>query len=197
MGYAFSYPVVRYLTAGVRPKPVPIIAYIHYPTISSSMLRRVSSRESNYANSGQIASSTVLSTGKLMWGSSLLSHQSRAYLLLSYYRMFASIYIYCLRTSHTTLSVNSSWTGGHIDSLLSTPVHPLPAPVSFIFSAFTLSIPTDDDRNKRRNLTKIIHPPCDTKQLTKLPLEGRQQVILSIAQFRSISFPTSRNNGVS
>ena len=66
MGYAFSYPVVRYLTAGVRPKRVPIIAYIHYPTISSSMLRRVSSRESNYANSGQIASSTLLSTGKLM-----------------------------------------------------------------------------------------------------------------------------------
>jgi len=68
MGYAFTYPVVRYLTAGMRPKRVPIIAYIHYPTISSSMFRRVSSRESNYANSGQIASSAVLSTGKLMWG---------------------------------------------------------------------------------------------------------------------------------
>jgi len=66
MGYAFTYPVVRYLTSGMRPKRVPIIAYIHYPTISSSMLRRVSSRQSNYTNSGQIASSSVLSTGKLM-----------------------------------------------------------------------------------------------------------------------------------
>ena len=68
MGYAFTYPVVRYLTAGMRPQRVPIIAYIHYPTISSSMFRRVSSRESNYANSGQIASSAVLSTAKLMCG---------------------------------------------------------------------------------------------------------------------------------
>jgi hypothetical protein len=98
MGYAFTYPVVRYLTKRIRPKRVPIIAYIHYPTISLSMLRRVSSRESNYANSGQIASSTALSTGKLMWiphfslitpcllNSQLLSHvYIDVYLLSSYF----------------------------------------------------------------------------------------------------------------
>ena len=90
--------------------------------------------------------------------------------------MFASMYIYCLRTSHT-LSANSSWTAGHIDSLLSTPVTPLPAPVYFLLSAFTLSIPTDHDCNERRNSIKIIHPPCDTKQLTQLPLEGRREMI--------------------
>jgi alpha-1,2-mannosyltransferase len=180
MGYAFTYPVIRHLTAGIRPKRVPIIAYIHYPTISSSMLHRVSSRKSNYANSGQIASSSVLSTGKLWWLLvPLLS--PRTYSTLSYYRMFASMYIYCLRTSHTTLSVNSSWTGGHIDSLLSTPVHQFPAPISFLLSAFTLSIPAD---NKHLTSTKIIYPPCDTQQLTQLPLERRQHIILSIAQFR-------------
>ena len=178
----------------MRPKPVPIIAYIHYPTISSSMLRRVSSRESNYTNSGQIASSTILSTGKLMWVLALFS-SPRAYFILSYYRMFASMYIHCLRTSHTTLSVNSSWTGGHIDSLLSTPVHPLPAPVSFLFSAFILSIPTDDGRTKSRKSTKIIYPPCDTKQLTQLPLERRRQIILSIAQFRFTFSLQSPNDG--
>ena len=110
--------------------------------------------------------------------------------------MFKSMYIYCLRTSHTILSANSSWTAGHIDSLLSTPVGPLPAPVSFLLSAFTLSIPTDGDRNKRRNSIKIIYPPCDTKLLAQLPLEGRRQIILSIAQFRFTVFPKSRNNGI-
>ena len=97
MGYAFSYPVVRYLTAGVRPKRVPIIAYIHYPTISSSMLRRVSSRESNYANSGQIASSTVLSTGKLMCSPRFPSIN----LVLTY----CSVIIACLRQCISTVFV--------------------------------------------------------------------------------------------
>lgn len=97
MGYAFSYPVVRYLTAGVRPKRVPIIAYIHYPTISSSMLRRVSSRESNYANSGQIASSTLLSTGKLM----LVPHFSLINLVLTYF----SVIIACSRQCISTVFV--------------------------------------------------------------------------------------------
>ncbi|CAI2167821.1 11172_t:CDS:2 [Funneliformis geosporum] len=32
--------------------------------------------------------------------------------------------------------------------------------------------------------SKIVYPPCDTASLTKLPLEGRQRIIVSVAQFR-------------
>jgi alpha-1,2-mannosyltransferase len=32
--------------------------------------------------------------------------------------------------------------------------------------------------------SKIVYPPCDTSSLTKIPLEGRQRIIVSIAQFR-------------
>ncbi|RIB19310.1 Glycosyltransferase Family 4 protein [Gigaspora rosea] len=32
--------------------------------------------------------------------------------------------------------------------------------------------------------SKIVYPPCDTASLSKLPLDGRQRVIVSVAQFR-------------
>ena len=76
MGYAFTYPALRSLTPsnpnlprnapGWR-NPIPIIAYIHYPTISSSMLKRVSAREAGVTNSGMVARSSILSLGKLMY----------------------------------------------------------------------------------------------------------------------------------
>ncbi|CAG8486047.1 16674_t:CDS:10 [Dentiscutata erythropus] len=32
--------------------------------------------------------------------------------------------------------------------------------------------------------SKIVYPPCDTEALSKLPLDGRQRIIVSVAQFR-------------
>lgn len=37
MGYAFTFPVVAWLTRA----SIPIGAYVHYPTISTDMLARV------------------------------------------------------------------------------------------------------------------------------------------------------------
>lgn len=37
MGYAFTFPVVAWLTRAA----VPIGAYVHYPTISTDMLARL------------------------------------------------------------------------------------------------------------------------------------------------------------
>ena len=190
MGYAFTYPVVHYLTAGMRPKRV---AYIHYPTISLSMFRRVSSRESNYANSGGIASSAVLSTGKLMYEVLAPLHH---FILTSY-----PVIIACLHQCISIVFVHNTLGERILDSRthrLPTidPCGPAPPPVSFLLSAFTLSIPIDGDRNKRRSPIKIIYPPCDIKLLTQLPLEGRRKIILSIAQFRFTVFLKSRNNGI-
>ena len=58
MGYAFSFPVVAWLAS------VPAAGYVHYPTISSSMLQRVSGREAGHTNSSAVSSSSVLSSVK-------------------------------------------------------------------------------------------------------------------------------------
>ena len=84
MGYAFTYPVVHYLTH------VKIATYTHYPTIrcviieklllymktlslmiimpfnSSDMLQRVYERRRQYNNDSKLAASTIWTSGKLM-----------------------------------------------------------------------------------------------------------------------------------
>jgi hypothetical protein len=61
MGYAFTFHVVSILAQ------VPVGAYIHYPTISTDMLKRVKSRKRWHTNSDIISSSSVLSYGKLLY----------------------------------------------------------------------------------------------------------------------------------
>ena len=62
MGYAFTFHVVRWLSLGT----VPVGAYVHYPTISMTMLSRVEQRQSWHTNSDDISKSAVLSGGKLL-----------------------------------------------------------------------------------------------------------------------------------
>ncbi|CAO3590276.1 unnamed protein product [Absidia cylindrospora] len=93
MGYAFTYPLVYYLTH------IKIAAYVHYPTISSDMLQRVYERRAQYNNDVRLASSWFWTTGKLI-----------------YYRMFAKAYSFCGSFAEVVM-VNSTWTKGHIDEL--------------------------------------------------------------------------------
>ncbi|KAG0298245.1 asparagine-linked glycosylation protein [Linnemannia gamsii] len=93
MGYAFTYPAAR-LFGGCQ-----VVAYVHYPTISSDMIGRVASRESGHNNTDEVAKS-LLYTG----------------LKLIYYRLFALIYALVGKFCHTVMT-NSSWTKGHIDAL--------------------------------------------------------------------------------
>ena len=60
MGYAFVFHVVSILTE------VNIGAYVHYPTISTEMIRRVESRTALHNNSASVSSSTFLTQGKLL-----------------------------------------------------------------------------------------------------------------------------------
>ncbi|KAH9807594.1 family 4 glycosyltransferase [Melampsora americana] len=94
MGYAFTFPIFSNLTS------IPIGAYVHYPTISTNMLKRVTDRTSNHHNSTSISSSLFLS-----------------YLKVLYYLIFAELYSICLKKSDF-LMVNSTWTKSHIDKLL-------------------------------------------------------------------------------
>ncbi|GAA6037394.1 hypothetical protein JCM8097_008548 [Rhodosporidiobolus ruineniae] len=116
MGYALAYPVVRYLCC------IPVGSYTHYPTISTDMLRRVRLRQAGHTNPSRIAKSWLLSTLKL-----------------GYYTLFASIYSWSLRQADVIM-VNSTWTGRHIHSLLSSPeVGPEP------FSSSTFSAELGDE----------------------------------------------------
>lgn len=93
MGYAFTYPAAR-LFGGCQ-----VIAYVHYPTISSDMIGRVASRESGHNNANEVAKSSFYTVLKLV-----------------YYRLFALVYALLGKFCHTVMT-NSSWTKGHIDSL--------------------------------------------------------------------------------
>jgi alpha-1,2-mannosyltransferase len=60
MGYAFTFPVFR------LPTGMPISAYVHYSTISTKMLARVSPQSATHKNSAAISNSVILSYAKLM-----------------------------------------------------------------------------------------------------------------------------------
>lgn len=76
------------------------------------------------------------------------------YAKLIYYTMFAICYGFVGSLSSLTM-VNSSWTMGHIRSLW-----------------------------RYSTTIRVIFPPCDTTSLEDLQLASREQIILSIGQFR-------------
>ena len=136
---------------------IPVGAYVHYPTISTDMLARVKSRKKWHTNADSISSSPVLTSAKLL-----------------YYRLF--MYYYSLSLQRASfLMVNSSWTKNHIDAILQ---HS-----DLLLDAVHLFLPSLLLRNALRT-SKIVYPPCDTKEMARFSLEGRDRFILSIAQFR-------------
>ncbi|KAJ2440901.1 asparagine-linked glycosylation protein [Coemansia sp. RSA 2424] len=98
VGFAFTYPFVRLLSARI-----PIVAYTHYPSISSDMQTMVSSREAGFNNNGDIARSAVLSSLKSI-----------------YYKVFAHAYAFA-GSFASTIMTNSSWTQNHIVKLFGKP----------------------------------------------------------------------------
>ncbi|KAJ1960223.1 asparagine-linked glycosylation protein [Dipsacomyces acuminosporus] len=94
VGYAFTYPFIRLLTARI-----PIVSYTHYPAISSDMQTMVSSRESGFNNDEAIANSALLTKLKSL-----------------YYSIFAHMYAYA-GSFASTIMTNSSWTQDHIVKL--------------------------------------------------------------------------------
>lgn len=93
MGYAFTYPTFRFL-GGCK-----VACYVHYPTISTDMLGRVSDRTATYNNNSFISNSLLLSFLKTL-----------------YYKLFAVLYGVTGRQSNVVM-VNSSWTEDHINQI--------------------------------------------------------------------------------
>lgn len=97
MGYAFTLPLFKYF-GGCK-----VACYVHYPTISTNMLQRVSQREATYNNASIVSNSSVLTGVKII-----------------YYRIFAYLYGVAGNRSDMIM-VNSTWTYGHIKSLWKAP----------------------------------------------------------------------------
>ena len=91
--YAFTLPIFKNIGK------CKVGCYVHYPTISSDMLRLVEKRSSSYNNTSGISKSWFLSTAKLQ-----------------YYKIFAFLYRIAGNYSDVTM-VNSSWTEDHICNL--------------------------------------------------------------------------------
>lgn len=93
MGYAFIYPLFRLMSG------CPVIAYVHYPIVSTDMLKLVQSSITNFNNNQSISRSKTLTNIKIF-----------------YYRVLAYFYGVVGRRANVTM-VNSTWTYGHISSL--------------------------------------------------------------------------------
>jgi alpha-1,2-mannosyltransferase len=103
------------------------------------------------------------------------------------------MYLYSLCLWHASfLMVNSSWTQNHIDFIITYSDW-------FINSALLMN-PFYLLRFLMRKASPpkatIVYPPCDTRTIARFPLDARENVVLSIAQFRCVvsrltSFPVS------
>lgn len=91
-GWAFTYPLAK--LAGCR-----VVAYTHYPTVSTNMLGRVWSGQAMYNNDDSIRSSAAKSLVKVV-----------------YYQLFALVYGLAGGCADVVM-VNSSWTSAHIQQL--------------------------------------------------------------------------------
>lgn len=195
MGYAFAYPFVRHLAR------VPIVSYTHYPTISTDMLQRVSRREAGHTNTSVVARSAVLSSLKMMSVYPFDHGTEREWLTLlaRYYLIFAELYSWSLRRADV-LMVNSTWTKNHIDYLLR-PIFQRDEAHETLDSEAEPAAEQDPAGLRQRNASKsgqrespttatvgktaqIVFPPCETDSLMSLPIEVRENLILSVAQFR-------------
>ncbi|WWC67918.1 uncharacterized protein I206_101836 [Kwoniella pini CBS 10737] len=163
MGHGFTFPTVRFLTG---PQTV-IGAYIHYPTVSTDMVKRVRARSEGVENAG--ASKSWIKTQ----------------IKLIYYQIFTNLYsISLLFPEH--IMTNSSWTQAHVQSLLAK------ARKSFWASVLLKDEMTIQKREERGEIKKedrarceVVYPPCDTKEFVKLgSLDKRKSEIVSLAQFR-------------
>ncbi|KAL8004561.1 putative glycosyl transferase, family 1, ALG11 mannosyltransferase [Plasmopara halstedii] len=93
-GCPFSYIVASLLYA------CTVVAYVHYPMISTDMISKVQQRGADYNNDANIASSSSRSSAKYV-----------------YYSLFAKVYSLVGKYCTDVVMVNSTWTYNHIKQL--------------------------------------------------------------------------------
>uniref|UniRef100_A0A914HQR7 GDP-Man:Man(3)GlcNAc(2)-PP-Dol alpha-1,2-mannosyltransferase n=1 Tax=Globodera rostochiensis TaxID=31243 RepID=A0A914HQR7_GLORO len=92
-GCPLTLPLFRWIASAKT------MCYVHYPLITTEMVKMVDSRAVSYNNSSEIASSAILTNAKLF-----------------YYRFISLLYRACGHSSQMTMA-NGSWTAAHIANL--------------------------------------------------------------------------------
>lgn len=117
-GCAFTY-LVASLRFGCK-----VVAYVHYPMISTDMIQKVQQRSAGFNNSDAITTSST-----------------RSYAKYIYYRLFAGIYSIVGRYCTDVVMVNSTWTWNHISQLWCKPATVVYPPCGSMdeFKAYSLS----------------------------------------------------------
>ena len=98
VGAPIIYPLARYIFQ------TKVLAYVHYPIISTDMLKAVRERRHGLNNHSFIANNALLSRAKL-----------------AYYHTFCKLYAFSGHATHFSFT-NSSWTHNHILSLWKEPL---------------------------------------------------------------------------
>jgi hypothetical protein len=101
----------------------------------------------------------------------------------SYYRVFMYHYSLSLQIA-SFLMVNSTWTKNHVDAILrhhDSLLDFLYLTTPLLASRF-LFLP-----NNAPSQSRMVYPPCDTREMVKFSLMPRERVILSVAQFRFVN----------
>lgn len=179
MGYAFTFPFARVIAG----PSLTTGAYIHYPTVSTDMVKRVRARTAGIEDGGA-SKSWLKRQIKLVSVASSPKCNGRQLMQTSYYRIFTSLYATSLLFPEEVMT-NSSWTQAHITNLIND------ARQSVLAGLLLMDNKTQEIRAKRGEPTdaparcRVVFPPCDTEGLQKLgKLESRKREMVSLAQFR-------------
>lgn len=161
MGCAFTYPCAKFFFG------CTVVAYIHYPIISSDMLQRVRDQRPAHSENGTVSGNISISAAKLV-----------------YYQFFAYMYTFVGSFADEAI-VNSSWTENHISQLWG---------LELRGKELELNLNPEDSSKRSRppnhrtkKVVLKIYPPCNTTHLQEIPLGDettRQRIILSVGQFR-------------
>ena len=100
MGYAFTYPLFRWLSGA------QVLSYTHYPIISTDMLQKVWSKRRTWSTDEQIVSLD-----------SHIRHEISTFAKAIYYQLFAYLYAFNLFAADLIM-VNSTWTFNHVQTLM-------------------------------------------------------------------------------
>lgn len=170
MGVPYAYPLAKY-GAGCQ-----VVAYVHYPIISSDMLNKVRQQRPSFNNDSRISESVTVSSVKLL-----------------YYHIMSALFSW---TGHCVdlAFVNSSWTEGHMRNMW----HSSVAARRQLYregekSATATTAAAAREGSPCQLLVKVF-PPCNTSHLQTYPLHMsvttsdlvhmRKRMILSVGQFR-------------
>ncbi|KAH8928696.1 glycosyltransferase family 4 protein [Atractiella rhizophila] len=193
MGYAFTFPIVRFLAPSV-----PIGAYVHYPTISTNMIRRVSSRtpKSIYYHLFSLLYSHVLSFADYIWANSSWT-AGHLDILLRHTRP-----LHPPTPSSPLVAVTPASPPPKKTTFSISEGHPPPPPLqreSDVYREKGKLSPSPSRKMRVRPRRKgeeregkgwgkrarVVFPPCDTIRLGRLDIsQPRQRIVLSVAQFR-------------